>query len=384
MKLDENGIKIDTWQQVFDGRVNDLKSIYGYDIDLSQNTPDGQRVGIESRMIIDLQQFGVYIYNEFDPDLASINGLRRLGKLNGVYPRQETHSTWDIKITTDRSLAIRDNFAIRDNLDQKWIANAQDLSSGENIVTFKADLAGKVGGGSTVRFETSIIGLLSCEPASDVTLGKEGESPVQFRFRRRETIAIAAQSVIGGLISGLYNIEGVTDAKVYENDKPQTDPLTNLPANSIYCVVENGDVSKIAETIAKHKTLGAKTIGEVSGVFVEKLETSAGIYTHAHTMKFDRPTYVNVYVKLKATRQDADEPIDFEQIKQNIGSVIKRIGEDVQAGELYKYSYTDVSNYIVTDLEISRDNATFTDSFLQPAMNERFIFDPANVEVTIV
>lgn len=385
MKIDKDGIKIDSFQEILTELIDGYRAIYGDDIDLMQNTPDGQRVGLEARMHTDLQQLAVYIYNEMDPDLASMNGLRILGKLNGVQVELETHSSWDIEIVTDRKISIRDGFAIRDNLDQKWTAQAQELQQGDNTVTFKAVSGGAVSGGSSVRFDTNVIGLISATPVGNVRVGREGETEEEFKARRAETIAISAQSIIGGLISGLYAVPDVTDVAVYENYEKTKDPTTQLAGNSLYCVVENGDVSRIAEAIAKHKTIGVKTLGETVGTWLEKVQTTVGVYEHEHVMSFDRPTYVDVHVKLKATRQLADEPIDVEQIQNQVGSVKKRIGEDLQAGELYKHAYTSVSRYIVTDMEISRSASTgFVKSFLQPAMNERFILKPENVKVTVV
>lgn len=385
MKIDENGIKINSWAEILERRTSALREIYGDDIDLSQNTPDGQRVGIEARMEVDLQQLGAYIYNEMDPDLASMNGLRILGKLTDVQARQATHSAWDIKITTDRNMSIRDGFAIRDNVDQKWTAKAQDLKAGDNTITFTAIEEGSISGGTSVRLDTVLLGITKVEPVGSIRVGRDGETPAEFKIRRRNTIAIASQSIIGGLVSGLYNINDVTDVAIYENENSEKDPLTQLPPNSLYAVVEGGDISDIAEVIAKHKTIGARTVGETSGAYNERLETSKGVFWFDHKMNFDRPTYVDVYVKLNATRQDADEPIDYEAIQSQIGSVRKKIGEDLQAGELYKHSYTTVSKYIVTDLEISRSKSSgYTDTFLQPAINERLILKPENVDVTVI
>lgn len=385
MRITDNGLQLDSWDDILAERVQGLRNIYGQDIDLSQNTPDGQRVGLEARQISDAQQVAAFIYNEMDPDLASLIGLRRLGKLNSIFQRPVTASQWDIKVTTDRAVTIRENFAIQDDLGQVWITAGRELPPGETTITFKSQLVGAIGGGTTVERDTVVLGIVGLSPVGAPLLGRDEESPDQFRIRRRRTVAIAAQSVKGALYSGLAATDGVTDLQVYDNEQKTTDPETGLEGNSVYVVVEGGTVADIVRMIAIHKGMGTMSLGDITGQWVEELNgPNNRPFSFLHEMRFDRPEYVDLHVKLTATRFAVDEPVDTELIKERLAAVEPLIGQSIQAGEMYKYAYIDTARYVITDLEISRDGITYTDAELAPLINEKFQFDKSRIVINEV
>lgn len=104
-----------------------------------------------------------------------------------------------------------------------------------------------------------------------------------------------------------------------------------------------------------------------------------------HVMRFDRPTYVDLYVRLTVTRKDTDQPVDLELIKQQMAARELVIGETLQAGELYEDAYGAGDGYIVTDMEISDDaGATWTDGKLEPGLDEKYQIDAVNIDITEV
>ena len=46
LEFTPDGVEIETFDEIYNRVAQGLKDIYGADIDLSQETPDGQRVGI--------------------------------------------------------------------------------------------------------------------------------------------------------------------------------------------------------------------------------------------------------------------------------------------------------------------------------------------------
>ena len=78
-QITEQGIRIQSFSEVFEQLVEGYKDIYGQDISVDQEDPDGQRIGIEARLNLDLQQLAVSIYNSLDPDFD--DGLNALGKI---------------------------------------------------------------------------------------------------------------------------------------------------------------------------------------------------------------------------------------------------------------------------------------------------------------
>jgi hypothetical protein len=85
VSIDSTGINIDNLNDRIDELNTALKAIYGENINLDQDTPDGQMVGIYSKLDIDAQESLVEIYNSRDPDTAVGVSLDTIAKLSGLF-----------------------------------------------------------------------------------------------------------------------------------------------------------------------------------------------------------------------------------------------------------------------------------------------------------
>lgn len=384
-----SGVQIQTFEEIFEELSQGYRDIYGQDINLSQESPDGQRVGIEARARLDLQSFALALANSFDPDFANGQGLNKISKLAGIFPRPGTRSQWDLVVTTDRPLMLNSGYTIEDELGQEWIVPEEvELITGHNTVTFRAAEFGEVTGTTGAEFEevTFVRGVTGLRADVDAVPGREEETVEEFRRRRARSLENPAYSTVGALFAKLANLPGVTDLAVYENDQPTDDPVTGIEANTVWAIVENGTVDNIVETLVKQRTSGARTKGNVEGTFTETLIRPNGAeFFMVHVMRFDRPTYVDISVRLTVTRKDTDEPVDLELIKQQLASRELVIGESLQAGKLYENTYGVGNGYIVTDIEISDDGGmTWTDGKLEPALDEKYQIETANIDITEV
>jgi len=102
-------------------------------------------------------------------------------------------------------------------------------------------------------------------------------------------------------------------------------------------------------------------------------------------MTFDRPVFVDVLVRLNATFINASIPIDDVAIQQEIASKQFSIGDNLLAADLYNLAFRGGSNFIPTDLEISRDGgATYTAGQVISNLNEKLRINVADVTVTEV
>ena len=118
--IDASGIQIQSFEEVFTELADGYRTIYGQDINLSQESPDGQRVAIEAKGRSDMQAFGLSVANNFDPDFARGLSLAKIAKLSAVFPRPATRSTWDLSVVTTRDLTLPVGYQISDDLGQLW------------------------------------------------------------------------------------------------------------------------------------------------------------------------------------------------------------------------------------------------------------------------
>lgn len=384
----DEGIQVQTFEEIFAELVSGYQSIYG-DIDFSQNTKDGQVVGIEANLLLDLQSFGAYVATQLDPDFATGFMLRVIAKLCGISPRPATYSQWDLTVNSTRDLTLSDGYTIEDEIGQQWALTVDTtINVGSNVVTFRAVDSGSIVGtlGDTITPVDVILGISSIIADIDnSTVGISEETDEEFRIRRNNSLENPSYSIVGGLYAKLGNLSNVTDVLVYENDKDTTDVLKEMPPHSIWAIVEGGNVTEIAEIMAKQKTGGTVLKGSVTSTYEETITLdNLTSFIYSHEMKFDRPTYVPVYITATATRKVSTDPVDTALIKTKLATFSSKIGTSFQAGELYEYGLLAGTNFVLTNIEISKDNITFTDGKLTPDYDEKFTFSTANITITEV
>lgn len=390
--IDASGITIQSFEEIFAELVAGYQAIYGADIDLSQNTPDGQRVAIEAKARHDMQAFGLLIANNFDPDFARGLFQAKIAKLSGVFPRPATRSQWDLSVVTTRAVTLPAGYQISDDLGQLWELPAPvSLPIGTSPITFVASDFGSVTGlaGAVFTPVTVVLGVTSFSAAVNATPGVDEETDEEFVQKRNLSLENPAFSTTNSLAARLLNTAGVSDARVYDNDTdtfgPPSNPDWNLDAHSIWAVVEGGTIDDIMQVLLFQKTGGTGIKGSIEAAIPETLTRPDGsTFVVSQIRRFDRPVDVPIYVKLTATRKNSLVPIDLPLIKQKIAEHKFYIGTPLQAAELYCPAYTAGDDFILTDMEISDDNLVFTDGSLSPDAGAKFSIAVANITITEV
>lgn len=77
------GISAQTLPEIIDELSLAFQSVYGESINIDQNSPDGQIIGVISKLDADMQEQIVALYNSFDPDTAVGQALHKIIKLSG-------------------------------------------------------------------------------------------------------------------------------------------------------------------------------------------------------------------------------------------------------------------------------------------------------------
>lgn len=386
--INASGITIQTFEEVFQELVDGYKGIYGPDINLSQESPDGQRVGIEAKGRHDMQAFGLLVANNFDPDFARGLPQAKIAKLSGIFPRPATRSTWDLSITMTRDLTLDTGYSIADDLGQVWELPAPvSVTVGANPITFTAAEFGSVTGlsGATFTQVTVVLGVSTITASVDAVVGVDEETDEEFAQRRNRSLENPAFSTTGALTARLLNTAGVTDAIVYDNDTKEDDPTIPLNANTIWPVVEGGTIDDIMQVLLFQKTGGTGIKGAIEADIPEtQTRPDGSTFIVSQKRRFDRPVYVPVYVNATATRKNPLEPIDLALIAQRMAGFTFYIGTPLQAGFLYAPGYTAGDSFILSGIEVSDDNVTFTPEAIIPAAGQKFTLSAANINITEV
>ena len=385
MIIDANGFKAESFTEILTRLSNGLKNIYGQDINLDQDTPDGQQLGIQANIISDFQDLALYIYNSMDPDLADGANFDKLLKLLARTRLPSSRSTVDIEMVLNKTVSIPASYTIKDLNNQNWIiGTAQTLDAGTHLVSFYSEDWGNITAEpNTINEQVTILTeVVSINNPESAISGRDEESIVQVRERRNKILEINASSTIGSIIGKILDLNGVVDAVPYENMTKIYDPVRDIQPNSYWIVVKGGDISQISEIIAKDKTGGTGLKGQVETVYIEKLIRKDGsVREFYHDVKFDRPTEVSIHIKFKVSRKVSTQSIDIEHIKDTLANKEFYIAQNITVTELYSTIYSAATNYIATDLEVSKDGVVWDSVFLQAGYDEEFIIEKSNIEI---
>ena len=298
LNIDSNGMTIDNLTTIINDLTKQFKAIYGDDILVDSNTPDGQRIGIHAIMIYHMQQILLDTYNSFDIDLASGVNLERLLKIIGILRRPSVKSEWKITITSTEDFTLPSLFTIQDSLNQKWELDKDwDLKKGDNIVSFKSQNAGVIQGlkGDKLEPLTIFLQITKLTATENAVEGIIEESDVSLKNRFRKSKGINSYSTIGTIYAKLNNVPNVRDVKIYENTKDTT--VDGIPSHTYWIVIQGGDDKVIGELIAKNKTGGTGLKGDVIVNYIETLKRKDGTtYTVTIETKFDRPIVKELHI----------------------------------------------------------------------------------------
>jgi len=386
LQFNDKGLEINTFRDLFQLLSDGYKGVYGQDIDLDQESPDGQRVAIEAQARADIEAALQWLYSQMDPDFNTGDMQQIIAKLHGLYLRPGSRSQRDLKVTTDRPVLLYNGYRIRDQANQVWFIK-QDVTvpSGTTTVTFFAQSFGKVTGLVTDSFtqltpEPGILNIFADAPA---VVGRDEETPEQFRQRRNRSLENPATGSTGAIFAKVAQLAGVTDLNIGENDTKIDDATTGIPANSIWLVVEGGAVSEIVEIMVKQKGGGTGTKGSVTGRYVETVVRPDGsTMLIAHDLRFDRPVYKPLHIQLTAKRKVTGDPVDTDTLKAALAKRVMHIGESVDANEFYENGYSvGRVNFVLTNLQISENGVSFTDGELSPGFQGKFTLDVMNIAI---
>jgi len=384
----DDGIEIQTFEEIYDELVDGYKTIYGSDIDLDENSPDGQRVAIEAQARLDLQSFGAALYNQLDPDFAIGTALNRLIKLSGISRNPSVRSSVSVTLTTDRILTLPINYIVEDTIGQHWVTTAAEvLASGANTVTLYSEEFGAYAAGvATVTNPlTIVLGVVSTTNPAIATVGEDEETDEALRIRRNLSLSSPETSSVGGLYTALGNINDVTDLKIYENYSDSLDAVLTLEAHTIWCIIEGGTSASIAEVLAKTKNAGCGLKGSVTGTYLETITLPDGTtFIYNHAMVFDRQTDEDLYIHVTVTRKDAAISVDTDLIEDALVAKTYSISEIAPASDLYSLVYATGSTFVATLLEVSLDDITYVATSVSPAADGRLVTSAANITITEV
>lgn len=395
--LDETGLVIPTYMEVFNGYVEGEQAIFGVETNYETNSPDGQRVGIISQATTDINEVLQSLFNSFFADFAQGNALDMVGGRKGLLRQNGTFSTIDISITTSAICTLigldfninnvnGTGYTIQDNAGNQWILTSTTtlLANTTTSLIFRAKNYGEIlATSNTITLPvTIVVGVVSVtNPAGVLTTGIPEETDTNLRVRYFQSFAFTSQNQTDAVYSQLRNLTGITDVLTVQNNAPITD-ANGTPLFTLWTIVEGGNNTAIANIIYKN-IHGGGMRGAVS-VPILAINNITTI-----NVKFDRPIYAPLYVKFNLKQTNPNFTFDILAIQNYIATnIIYTLGQNADSGTLTALALKAIiavgGGGVPLDLMISNDNITWVDYVTVTTLQHKFTLSASNIAIIIV
>lgn len=393
-KFDGTGLTVKTYTESRNDLILGYQSIYGADINVDQNSPDGQQIGITTQIATDLREVLVRINNGFDPDLAEGRILDQRAAINNVIRQGGTYTITPIDIVVSQTVTLAgldddfndplgEGYTISDDAGNEFILiDTQTLTAGSHTVNFRAKNVGLVETttGTIQNPVTIVLGVTSVNnPSSPIQIGSEEETDAELRTRRQRSVALASNGYLNGIRAALLNLDGVSEAAVFENFTNAVD-ADGIPAHGIWAIVEGGANSDIADVIYEKKSYGSNMKGDTT-VTIDT--PSGGVFV----ARFDRPSSEDLYVRFDIQKIKTTAVFDTDAIKEYmVANIEYKIGQVAETSDLTALARAAIDNTggggVPVNVEISNDGATWVDYLETTTKDLQFTMATARITIT--
>jgi uncharacterized phage protein gp47/JayE len=295
MALEASGLEIKTLGEIEAEMDEAARAAISPTLNLSSTSALGQLKSITASHASELWDALEAVWLSWSLPSATGAELDRLAALTGVsrraaYPSR-VYMTLDIEAGTYAAGTIVVNLvgdpSVRFTNSEEITLGADDPAFAN--VPFESETTGPVqaGAGFLTVITTPVAGLNAATNPADAIEGANVESDSALRARIALSRASGGTSSVDAIRAGLLGLEGVTFARVTENDLLTT--VGGIPGKAFEATVLGGDDTQIAAEIFARKPAGIQAYGNT----VESVVDSQG---SAHLIGFTRPADVNVYL----------------------------------------------------------------------------------------
>ena len=386
--IDITGLHLQSLADIVVELEDGFKTIYGTDVNVDPNSPDGQMINLFAQAKIDILDLISSVYGSFSPTSAIGTALDQRCAINGVTRQAATHTTVAVIVETDQIVALRglsegdgNYFTVADDAGNLfYLTTSASTGVGNTTMNFTAAEAGaiEVSPNSIQTISTITYGVLSVDNAGGALVAGIGEeTDADLRLRRAFSVANPSSGYRIGLEGALLALDGVADAKVYENHTDTTD-ADGIPPHSIWCVTDGGTAAEIAEQIYLRRNAGCGMTGaETKNV----TELSGALFP----IKYSKADHVDLYIDLTVTSLLSTHAIDDDFIKQAVFDAISYgINETADYSAICSAVKLADPYAVITAGGVSEKNSDFHPYLAPDTIDQVWDVSLAKITVTVV
>jgi len=390
-QLDGTGLQIKTISEIKSAIITGLQAVYGPDINVDQNSPDGQLIAIFAQAALDNLELLQQIYNSFSVNQAFGTLLDQRVALNGLSRQPGSFTFTDVDVTVDRALTLEgldadisnpdgEGFTLADDAGTQFILAATGVIAAPGVYTlsFRAKEIGAVQTTpNTITNQVTVtLGVTAVNnPSAATIIGDDEETDMALKVRHSSSFNLASTGPADAMEATLLALTDVTDAIVVENDTAGT--VDGIPARSIWAIVEGGADSDIGAAIYSKKIPGC---GQKGGEEVTVTRPNGTTFV----AKFDRPIYQDLYVRFTIVPKYAGITFDTDAIKTALAAaLIYRLRQSANIGDVVVAMLTIAPDGILTTVGVSDNGTDWEDILPTDDLQHKFVADVARITVTV-
>lgn len=396
VQVTANGLVVPAFADCLAWATAQFQGIWGADVYLGNDSPDGQLVSLLATAIDDCNSAFVAVYNSFSPTFAQGAGLSSVVKINGIARAVPSFSQADLTCVGQTGTDIS-NGIVSDGANN-WVLPAGVVidGTGQIVATATCATVGAIQAdiNDISQISTVIRGWQSATNLSVAVPGAPVETDAHLRQRQAVSTMIPSQTVMDGLVGALLSLPGVTEVGAYANSTNATD-VNNVPGNTIAMVVTGGVDSTVATTIFDKKGIGPGTFGTTS-------QTVTDARGMPNVINFSRPISVtiNVQIAINISGYSGYTAAIGTEIQNAVAGYINGLPDGGEAGYIritrlyipaqllgpYAAPATpgDAATYEVVYILIGRGSGQPGSGDVQLAFNESAVVVPSAIQLNVV
>ena len=344
LKIDSNGVQIQTLQEILDERQSNLLSVFGEDFAIDRTSPIGNMELSDANNEQLIHECVAYLASQLSSETAEGYFLDCICEYNNIYRFPSAKSLCDFKIIGAPNTSITaEDLRIKDeSTGAFWILN-EDItigSTGEIEAQFINNEYGPISNNSTniITIMTPLSGITSVSSIenNNLIIGRYAETDKELRNRRREAIQSTGAYSLDNIRSSIFTLDGVIDCKYLENYNEVEED--GLPPKSFEIIVDGGDEDEIVDIIFEKKTLGVKPFG--SSTYTR--EDSQG---NKYEIGYTKAQHVNTKFTINITTSGTQTDVWTDSLKSSIVEKFDEVQKIAVPVKAYTY-YT-----VLTDID---------------------------------
>lgn len=373
----------------------DMNAAFGGNLNPGLSTPQGQLATSQTAIIGEKNNQFAYFLQQIDPATASGFMQDAIGRIYFLTRLPATSTVVQVLCTGLAGVAIPAGAQVIDLSGNRYACQGGGVigSGGTVTLPFAAVNTGPVicPIGAITTVYQAIPGWDSVTNVAAGATGVNVETRADFEYRRKQSVAINAAGTLPSIYAAAFDVDGVIDAYVTENDtdNPITIGGVTLVKHSVYVAAAGGVPLDVATAIWKKKSAGANWNGNTS---VTVTDTSLGITpAPTYTVLFETPATQDILFavsiaaspSLPANISDLVKAAIINAFNGGDGGSRARIGGTIYAGRYYA-PISAVQAGAIEILSVKIGTTTATLDSLTVNIDRLPVVSAANITVTLV